>query len=288
MYLQIAEITIVISGASPDLRIQPDEATRRFQIHPTNPDSSITCNWADLREQDGDGGVFTAGDLWQLFLADGVYTFRFRSPAVGPTPYKVARFDPSFSSGEVILDRRYFPSDQSVYPMEYPLDELLVLHLLARGRGVEVHACGAVDSRGRGHLFLGQSGAGKSTLAGLCSRVAGMKLLSDDRIILRCLGGRFWMYGTPWHGEAEMACPDRAPLSRIYFLRHGQSNALLAQRPPQAVGRLFACCFPLFYSAEALSFTLEFFEEVVREVPCCELQFLPDARIVTLVLQHGE
>ena len=157
---------------------------------------------------------------------------------------------------------------------------------LPRGRGAEVHACGMVDPSGHGHLFLGNSGAGKTTLARLCGRVEGTRVLSDDRIILRRLDSRLWMYGTPWHGDAELACPDRAPLTRIYFVRHGQGNALVGQKPAHAVGRLFACCFPLFYSAEALAFTLGFFEEVVKAVPCCELQFLPDARVADFVLKQ--
>jgi hypothetical protein len=287
MYLRIAEIILAVYSASPDLRIEPDEVTRHFQVEPAEPDSIISCAWADLGKQESGNELFVAGDLWQLSSRDGAYEFRFRSPTVGPTVYKVARFDPDFSSGEVSLDRRCFQLEQSIYPFEYPLDELLMLHILAMGRGAELHACGMVDPSGRGHLFLGKSGAGKSTLAKLCGNVEGVKILSDDRIILRRLDGRFWMYGTPWHGEAAVACPDRAPLTRIYFVRHGDSNTLIAQQPAQAVGRLFACCFPLFYNAEALAFTLGFFDDVVKAVPCCELQFLPDARVVDFVLRQN-
>ena len=286
MYLRIAEIILAVHSASPDLRIEPDEATCHFQVDPAEPDSIISCVWADLGKQESGGELFVAGDLWHLSSHDGAYEFRFRSPTVGPTAYKIARFDPDFSSGEVSLDRRYFQSQAPAYPLEYPLDELLMLHLLANGRGAEVHACGLVDPRGHGHLFLGNSGAGKSTLAKLCGQVEGVKILSDDRIILRRLDNRLWIYGTPWHGEAAVACPDRAPLKRIYFVRHGQSNSLIALQSAQAVGRLFACCFPLFYSAEALSFTLGFFEEAVKAAPCSELQFLPDARVVDFLLKQ--
>jgi hypothetical protein len=288
LYLRIADITIAILDASSDLTIGADEATRRFQVDPAKPDSTIRCAWGDLGEEIDAGEIFAAGDLWQLASRQGAYRFRFRSPTLGRTPYKTALFDPDFCFGEISLDRRHFNPDQPVYPLEYPLDELLMLHLLAMGRGAEVHACGLVDPGGHGHLFLGNSGAGKTTLARLFERVEGMKVLSDDRIILRHLDNRLWTYGTPWHGEAAVACPDRAPLKRIYFVRHGQSNTLIPQRPAQAVSRLFACCFPLFYSAEALSYTLGFFEEVVKAVPCHELQFLPDARVVDFVLRRDE
>ena len=73
-------------------------------------------------------------------------------------------------------------------PLEYPLDELLLQGLLARGRGAEIHACGIADGSGRGLLFVGQSGAGKTTMARLWEGERGITVLSDDRIILRRVG----------------------------------------------------------------------------------------------------
>ncbi len=110
-------------------------------------------------------------------------------------------------------------------------------------------------------------------------------MLSDDRIILRRHGEQYWIYGTPWHGEAAFACAARAPLARIAFLRHGLHNALAPQRAARAMGHLFACSFPPFYHADALDFTLQFFHDVVRAVPCDDLIFLPDARVVTFLQQ---
>jgi hypothetical protein len=113
--------------------------------------------------------------------------------------------------------------------------------------------------------------------------VGGVMILSDDRIILRKIDGTLWMYGTPWHGEAAMACAARAPLTGIYLLRHGASNALIPQRPSQTITRLLASSFAPLYSRDALDFTLTFFDEVARAVPCHELSFTPDERAVALV-----
>ena len=93
------------------------------------------------------------------------------------------------------------------------------------------------------------------------------------------------MYGTPWHGEARIASPDRATLTRIYFLQHGKTNELVQLEATEAVARLFACSFLPFYSPEALEFTLGFFEEVAKEVPCHELRFFPDKRAVEFIHQ---
>ena len=227
--------------------------------------------------------VFESGALWQLYRLNGSCLFSFTSSAFGSTPYKVASFNASFTSGEVELHRPYFEPGRSLYPLEYPLDELWMVNLLGQGRGVEVHACGVVDEQGRGHLFVGQSGAGKSTMARLWQPHQGIQILSDDRIVLRRAEQRLWMYGTPWHGEAGFSKAARAPLARVYFLQHAQENELLPCRPIEAVGRLFACSFPPFYDCGALDFTLGFLEEVVQAVSCLDLRFLPDERVVELI-----
>ena len=76
---------------------------------------------------------------------------------------------------------------------------------------------GLVDPEGRGHLFVGQSGAGKSTMARFWAGREGVRILSDDRIILRQIRGEIWMYGTPWHGEARHALPEKARLAGYIF-----------------------------------------------------------------------
>src|SRR5438309_1837710 len=83
----------------------------------------------------------------------------------------------------------------------------------------------------------------------------------------------------------KMASADRAPLAGIYLLRHGHgmSNALVPQRRSQAITRLLASSFAPLYSRDALAFTLGFLDQVVRAVPCHELSFTPDERVVALV-----
>ncbi len=208
-------------------------------------------------------------------------------PPSVPEPYKTASFNAEFTSGDICLRSACFRTDQPVYPLEYPLDELLMVNLLAQGRGVEVHGCGVLDSDGKGYLFLGQSGAGKSTMARLWTRGAGPHILSDDRIILRMLDGRLWMYGTPWHGEAELASAQRTPVDRILFLARGERNEIAPLAEADAVARLMACSFVPFHSRSGLDFTLAFLQQVTRAVACAELRFVPDERAVDFVREHA-
>jgi hypothetical protein len=94
------------------------------------------------------------------------------------------------------------------------------------------------------------------------------------------MDGRLWMYGTPWHGEADFSSPTRAPLADVCFLAKGPENSLLQKAVTESMGRFIAASFILFYSREAVGFTMGFLEEIVKAVPCYELTFLPDKRVV--------
>jgi hypothetical protein len=287
--LEVADISVKIDSSDPTLHFETQGAMKGFLAAEDQPDGQASATWSDLSQMSLGEEVFDSGALWQLHRRNGSYLYAFTSSVFGPVPYKVASFDPSFTSGEVFLHHPYFESRPALYPLEYPLDELWMVNLLGQGRGAEIHGCGVVDAQGKGHLFVGQSGAGKSTMARLWEPQKGIQILSDDRIVLRQADQKLWMYGTPWHGEAGFSSATRAPLSRIYFLRQAKENKLLPLRPARAVGQLFACSFPPFYNPEALDYTLGFFEEVVRAVPCFELRFLRDEKIIDVLigLSHG-
>jgi len=283
LHLRIADITIAVAARDADLALRFDEAMEKFLAAPSDPDSTVTAGWGDPGGASPAELVFDSGGVWKLYRDGTRHRFLFSSPALGPLPYKEATFEADFSSGEVTLRRACFQPAQGLWPLEYPLDELLLQGLLARGRGAEIHACGVADPSGRGLLFVGQSGAGKTTMARLWEGVPGITVLSDDRVILRRVGDRFTMYGTPWHGEAALAAPASAPLTGVFFLEHGAANTLVPVRGATAATRLFACGFPPFFDRDGLDFTLKFLGDLVAEVPCHELCFAPDNRVVEFV-----
>jgi hypothetical protein len=190
--------------------------------------------------------------------------------------------DPDLSAGTISSRVRESGLEDSFNPLNYPLDELLVINLLSRGRGMLVHAC-AVDYRGRGWLFLGTSGAGKTTLARLWKEEPGVTLLSDDRIIIRDTGDSFQMYGTPWHGTASIASPRSAPLSAIFFLAHDRENRLTPVQLVDATSRLLVRSFPTFWDAEGMQYTLGLCERLSACVPCYELGFVPDSSVIGML-----
>jgi hypothetical protein len=283
LHVRIAGITVAITTREPDLLLRADDAAARFLVPSSEPEAHITAGWGDPGEADPGKLAFDSGAVWKLYWGGDRHRFVLSSPKLGALPYKEATFEPDFTLGDVVLRRSCFEPERGLWPLEYPLDELLMQGLLARGRGAELHACGVSDREGRGLLFVGQSGAGKTTMAKLWQGSGGTKVLSDDRIIVRRLDGRFVMFGTPWHGEAALAEPASAALTGIFFLEHGTANALVPMGGGEAVAGLFSCGFPPFFDRDGLDFTVGFFGEVATNVPCHRLGFVPSPRVVDLL-----
>ena len=279
-FLQVGGITIALRCADERIRCEWSDPVRRFLVDPVTPDVELEVRRAPAPLPGGGALIFDSDAVWRLMRDGDVYRVECRSPFFGDEPYKVAIFDPSFTRGTILLRDDL----DLIHPLEYPLDEVLIANLLGRGRGVELHSCGVIDAHGRGHLFVGVSGAGKTTTARLWE-AAGASIVSDDRVIVREVDGVMLMYGTPWHGEAELAIATSAPLAGVYLLMQARENALQTPSHAEAVARLFRCTFPVFYDADALDFTLSFLTKVAATVPVRELQFVKDRSAVELVLK---
>jgi hypothetical protein len=290
-----------------------------FRVLVHDSDINIRVEWADkLREPQG-RQLFDSGAVWRLYEDGAGFQFDFSAPLLGEHPYKRLLVDNSFRSACLQMSAECFTgTDYVVAPLEYPLDELLVMHRLTQEKAIELHSCGIVRADGIGNLFVGHSGAGKSTTTRLWTACEDVEVLSDDRIILRrdesdnevgilrlrdrsaSPTGPFAqddkpkktsgirMYGTPWHGEAAYASPGRAPLARIFILQHGHGNILTRLSPSQAVAELFARSFVPFHRHEYVESALEFLQEVVDSVPVYHYAFEPDQRAVDTILNFHD
>jgi hypothetical protein len=284
LFLSVAGVTAAIESDEPDLDIQPPGVIGRFVTENAAPDLTVRTRWAPPQPRPhGQTPVFESGGAWRLHRTTDHFIFDFTSSILPDVPYKTAYVNQAFTEADVTLHRPCFCGKNAVYPLEYPLDELMFIHLLAQGRGVEIHGCAVVDSTGAAYLFVGPSGAGKSTMARLWHSEPDVTILSDDRIIVRVIDGQTVVYGTPWHGDEPFATSGPARLKRIFFLRHASAHRLKQLTVVDAAARLFACSFVPFYDANAVDFTLAFLTALSQRIPCHELRFAPDRSIVDFI-----
>lgn len=226
--------------------------------------------------------VFDSGGKWVLYQDQEKWAIHVGSPGAGPHPYQIAVLEPDFRQGDIYMKPQRPDAEPLPFPLRYPLAEVLMINLLSLGRGVLLHACGVSDN-GRGLVFAGSSEAGKSTMAELWKDQEGVTILSDDRLIVREDEGRFWAYGTPWHGDAGLCSAESVPLEGIFFIGHGDENSVVPLEAGKAASSLLVRSFPTFWNEEGMAFTVEFLGRMSEEVPCYDLGFLPDRRIVPFV-----
>jgi hypothetical protein len=269
---------------------------------------NIQVEWMENLRPPAGRTLFDSGSVWKMFEDGAGFQFDFSAPIYGEQPYKRLLVDCKFRRAKLQMSAESFAgTGYAIAPLEYPLDELLIMHRLTQEKAIELHSCGIVRPDGTGNLFVGHSGAGKSTTTRLWTAREDVEVLSDDRIIVRgdeleTTGeragghkvlrqndkGMMRMYGTPWHGEAAYASPGSAPLARIFILEHGYGNVITRLSPSQAVGELFARSFVPFHRHEYVDSALSFLERVADTVPCYRYSFEPDERAVERIVRFRD
>lgn len=286
--MRVGGVTVGVESVSGALRLKVDGDSRLFLVDDETPDLALSISVQPFNAESGGDLLFDSGGVWRLYERAGRHVYRFFDRSAGSAPYKEAWLTPGLATGEVFLNPAFHSLGATVDVLQFPLDELLLLRLLAEKGGIELHSSGVISPSGKGYLFAGQSGDGKTTTARLWEQVLGASVLSDDRIVLRYgPEGTWWMYGTPWHGEAELAANARAPLAAVFVLEHGEENGFEKLSGAGAVSSLLARSFLSFHSAAPLDAALGLLDKLVGDVPCLRFSFVPGPDAVRFVLENA-
>ncbi len=262
--LQIADIVISIKPSGRDRTFDIDESYDSF-ISKRRPDAVIHVHDGPMPQFDSKKKVFGTNDgPWNLYRSGQDYLLEL--------PYGLLVLTTDYKTGH--LYKQDGIDDTDLCSLIDPGDQVLMVNLLSKRRGVMLHACGIKEGP-KGFLFVAPSGGGKSTMANLW-RDSQATILSDDRVIARKKDGQFFIYGTPWHGDTAICSPANAPIRKILFLKHAEKNSLKRIAPAEAASRLIVCSFSTFWDKEGMEFTLELCAELAEKLPCCEFGFVPD------------
>jgi hypothetical protein len=233
--------------------------------------------------------IFDSGQSWSMFhdADEDVYLMVLHPPIVEEF-FWAARFPRDLAEVTVYCGRPLIKEVDGKLmvsnPVRYPLDQLLIMYILARHQGAVIHAAG-MEMSGKGFILAGPSGAGKSTLARLFNASIGqnnpgVSVLSDERIVTRNVNGTLKAYGTPWHGEETTARNKNTPLSGIFFLNHGKENRAKPLAPRQALEKLLKVTSIPWYDRDVMPGVLGFCEDLLTRVPLFELHFTPGMEAV--------
>lgn len=252
----------------PHIRIKIQIVDKLPQIHKTEP-VFITYHFQ------------TGSENWRLLKKGNTYIYK--SPLKDKKELMLV--SETFDKVTAYLLRkkdkgRVWNTSDIIYDF---LQVLLISYFGQRGEGMFTHAIGVKDLDGKGLLFAGESGSGKSATARLWHKHSKAMVLNDDRIIVRKLNGKFFIYGSPWHGEFSDYLASRiesAPLEKLFFIYHASKNTVRQLLQKEAFNLLYPALFPAFWDKQCLENIVSFSQDLIRSVPCYRLGFLNDKKII--------
>lgn len=228
--------------------------------------------------------LFDSGTTWSLAKENGHLVFHVPALSSKEPPEAGVFFDASFEEAKMLLNETK-PNRFLDSPLAYPFGEIWLLHLLPPRQGFLLHGFG-LELNGEAHLFLGSSGEGKTTSARLWHKQGLGQILSDDRVIVRKEGGCWMAYGTPWHGEAYFSSPTKAPLKRLFFLKHSLVNELKPLSSMDALQRVMVRSFHPYWDSRLLGQSMDVATRLVQEVTAEEFGFFPNPSAVDFIQRH--
>lgn len=90
------------------------------------------------------------------------------------------------------------------------------------------------------YIFTAESGTGKSTHTSLWRKRYGdrVKMINDDKPIIRKRDGRFYIYGTPWMGKSEIGNNIKAPIKAVFVLERDSQSSAERVSPSSVIAQL--------------------------------------------------
>lgn len=99
----------------------------------------------------------------------------------------------------------------------------------------------AIEYNGNAYLFSALSGVGKSTHTALWRKAFGnaVKMINDDKPVVRISGGKAVTYGTPFDGGSKIANNISAPLGAVVFIERGEKNSIRKAETSEIIKNLY-------------------------------------------------
>ncbi|MCX5713936.1 MAG: hypothetical protein NT033_03815 [Candidatus Omnitrophica bacterium] len=168
----------------------------------------------------------------------------------------------------------------------YDFLQVLLINFLSLRQGLFMHSVGLRDTNGCGYLFAGESGAGKSTTARIWYKYSRARILNDDRVIVRMIREKFYIYGTPWHGDFHDFLSSEtgmAELKKVFFIRHARKHICHRLESKDAFPALFPNTFPVFWGPPCLKAQMELCKSLARRVSFYRLGFKPERSLIPFI-----
>lgn len=285
--LQIANLKVVLETRDSNFSLSVPLLYEKFLIENSLPYSSTEPGQKLLNlhvinepaKKEVFGEPLCQSEVWELWRNE-TGEFVFVSPR--QLPPKRVIVDPNFEHGRVLGAFSNIDTD-NFYPLS-SIDIRIFATWLALSGDLILHASGIAFQEG-GYCFIGPSGAGKSTLVESLMENNGVTVLGEDQVILRYIGGQFWIYGTPWHERIKMCSPIGVPLKKVFFLERGRAMEIESISLSEGMTRILQTAFVPYYLTEKIHLILDRLSLLGKEIPLSLLSYRLGSEILPLIIE---
>lgn len=130
----------------------------------------------------------------------------------------------------------------------------------------------ALEYGGKAYLFSAESGIGKSTHTALWRKAFGeeVRMINDDKPVVRIYDDKAVAYGTPFDGGSGIAENIFAPLGAVVFLERGEINSVRKPKTAEIIRKLYFSS-ARFVDKAAVDKMLKNFDSLLE---CCDFYIL--------------
>lgn len=277
MFLSIANVVFKIESKYKISTERQEKSYDQFYLKESKRHDVVARIFIGINQKDVPDNrlkIFESNESWSLYKKRKNYYILYMPPSF-KKPLWLAKSNLDFNRIDVFCrDIFYKKSKKDVLifnPLNYPLDQIVMIHYLSKKDGILIHSAG-IRINENGYLFPGISGAGKSTISNLFLSNK-FEVLSDDRNIIRRIKTGCYIYGTPWSGESGYAVNGSAKLKGIFFVEKGDKNEIIEIETTDALKRLMAVVSITWYEEDFFTRILDFCDLLIKNVPIYVFRF---------------
>ncbi|MCA1758074.1 MAG: hypothetical protein LC649_11520 [Bacteroidales bacterium] len=286
--LKIGGYYILFTATDPSLTLQPEEPQISFLTSKPDPNLVINVTRGKPEMPRKATPVFSAPEVeeiagvrkeispyfWTVYSAGKKIIIRTTLPLSNHLRSAILTIRPEKNVWDLAIDC----DSESVNPLSYPLDGLIIYYLTALNGDILIHASG-VFYGSKGYLFSGRSGCGKSTIAEIFDK-AGAEVVHDDRLIIRRTDNRYMIYNTPvYNNEVSRS----APLDSIYLISHGTDNISIPVAKAEALALIMSNCIQHNWSVQLIGNMTGALHRLVSTIPVKRLAFTPSSDVIRYI-----
>ncbi len=135
-----------------------------------------------------------------------------------------------------------------------------------------------IRCEGKGYLMTAPSGTGKSTHTRLWyDNIPGCDLMNDDNPVVRVIGDKTIIYGSPWSGKTPCYRNIQAPIGAIVRIQQRPKNTIRPMSPLEGFAELLSAMSSMKWDERIYDSLCDGVSELLRLCPFFELGCLPNA-----------